>query len=355
MPESAPTSVVHMYYRSRLGAHAMHLWFRGECTTPGLAGLHHAEGEHHHRVPRSAWRLAPVVPRPGRLYPAAMLVGVDPPAAMFRVMDVQDDALEVDWAPPLAYVQTEVVCAPADPTLRVVGRPQEVQWAGMETPHPQVEPDFNEPDALAREDDDEDAEFYRTPRKLLHVDLTCAARIETLYGGLLSPGMEVLDLMSSWRSHLPQGLGRVVGLGMNREEMQDNPRLQQHLVHDLNVTPSVALPTHTFDAVVNSLSFEYLIHPAAVLAEVRRLLRPGGVLCVCFSDRYFPPKAIRLWQLLHPAERLCWLAGLMAAAGFEDLRTVMERGLARDPDDHYRGRLPAMDPLLAVWGRAPSE
>lgn len=42
--------------------------------------------------------------------------------------------------------------------------------------------------------------------------------------------------MSSWTSHLPADLkfGRLVGIGMNKEELQANPLLTERLVMDLN-------------------------------------------------------------------------------------------------------------------------
>ncbi len=71
---------------------------------------------------------------------------------------------------------------------------------------------------------------------------------------------------------------------------------------------------------------------------------------ITFSDRWFPPKAIRVWGEIHPFERLGLALGLQAEAGFADLHTETLRGLARPEED--RIDRPAADPLFAVWGRA---
>jgi ubiquinone/menaquinone biosynthesis C-methylase UbiE len=225
-------------------------------------------------------------------------------------------------------------------------------WAGMETAFGRPT-DFEEADAFVREDEGDDADFYRTPRPVLHVDAHCAARIRSFYASRLRPGDRVLDLMCGWRSHLPEGLGAVVGLGMNEEELRSNPELTEWRAQDLNHEPGLPFASASFDAVVNTVSFEYLVNPSGVLAEARRVLRPGGVLLIALSTRYFPPKVIRLWTRLHPMERLGWVMKHLRQAGCHDVTSLVERGLARDRRDRYAPRLPEMDPLFAVAGIAP--
>src|SRR6185503_5308144 len=99
-----------------------------------------------------------------------------------------------------------------------------------------------------------------------------------LYSGVLPAGGRLLDLMSSWRSHLPPGSGQreVVGLGLNAEEMADNPQLTSHVVHDLNRDPRLPFDDGAFDGVTCAVSIQYMIHPVLVFREVRRVLRPGA-------------------------------------------------------------------------------
>ena len=151
----------------------------------------------------------------------------------------------------------------------------------------------NEP--FARWDEEDDATFYRVPRLVTHIEAGAIEALRSRYGQLLDPGSRVLDLMSSWRSHLPPGLGEVVGLGMNAEEMAANPQLDRFVVTDLNADPVLPFEDASFDGVVCSVSVQYLVHPIEVWREAGRVLRPGGVAAVAFSNRCFPTKAVALW------------------------------------------------------------
>jgi SAM-dependent methyltransferase len=207
---------------------------------------------------------------------------------------------------------------------------------------------------FARQDLADDACFYAAPRLTQHLDAQCRADIAMLYSRLLQPGMKVLDLMSSGDSHLPAEIGglQVSGLGMNAEELDANPRLTERRVQDLNATAALPWPDGSIDCVLCTASIEYLVRPALVLDEVRRVLRPGGVLAISFSDRWFPTKAIRIWSEIHPFERMGLVLGLLRQAGFEDLNTESLRGVKRPDDDKYIGRRSFADPLFAVWGRS---
>jgi hypothetical protein len=125
----------------------------------------------------------------------------------------------------------------------------------------------------------------------------------------------VLDLMASWESHLPadHGLGEIVGLGLNEEELNANRLFGDHLVHDLNREPRLPFDDASFDAVICSLSVEYLTQPFEAFAEVARVLRPGGRFITTFSNRWFPPKVIRTWEQLHEFERLGPRLGVLLA------------------------------------------
>jgi SAM-dependent methyltransferase len=138
---------------------------------------------------------------------------------------------------------------------------------------------------------------------------------------------------------------------MNQVELAANPRLSARLVQDLNATTALPWPDCSFDCVLCTAAIEYLVRPASILDEVKRILRPGGVFAISFSDRWFPPKAIRVWSALHPFERMGLVLSLLRLAGFDDLHTESRRGAKRPDDDKYIGRRGFADPLFAVWGR----
>jgi SAM-dependent methyltransferase len=178
--------------------------------------------------------------------------------------------------------------------------------------------------------------------------------VSNTYGRFLADEMDVLDLMSSWQSHIPARLhlGRLVGLGLNMDELKKNARLDDCIVKDLNGDSVLPFDSNTFDAVINTASIEYLTDPLAVFREVFRILRPEGYFIITFSNRWFPTKAIRIWQELHEFERMgLVLEYFLRAGGFKDLQTYSIRGLPRPHDDKYFPDLLFSDPVYAVWGR----
>jgi SAM-dependent methyltransferase len=175
------------------------------------------------------------------------------------------------------------------------------------------------PGFFARLDESPDAAFYAAPRFVVHIDEATIAALTRWYGEVLAPGSDVLDLMSSWVSHLPEAgalpLGRVVGLGMNAEELAANSRLTGWDVVDLNAAPRLPYADASFDAVLCAVSIQYLTRPLEVFAEAARVLRPGGRVAVATSHRCFPTKAIRAWQVLPPRDRLAAIARYFERAG----------------------------------------
>lgn len=160
-------------------------------------------------------------------------------------------------------------------------------------------------DAFDRADETPDALFYRLARLVVHVDQPTLDALTAYYTEVLFEGADVLDLMTSWVSHLPESpaLGRVAGLGMNAEELAANPRLTESCVQDLNALPRLPYADESFDFVLNTVSVQYLTRPLEVFAEVGRILRPGGRSIVAMSHRCFPTKAIRAFHAPGAAER----------------------------------------------------
>ena len=152
---------------------------------------------------------------------------------------------------------------------------------------------------FSRQDEANDANFYAMPRMVVHLDEKATTLVREIARRYMPPmQVRVLDLMSSFRSHLPEDrpYHEVIGLGMNEAEMQANPQLTRSVVHDLNKLPQLPFNTGYFDVVINTVSVQYLTQPIAVFREVARVLHPGGVSIVIFSDRMFPTKAVRIWR-----------------------------------------------------------
>ena len=173
------------------------------------------------------------------------------------------------------------------------------------------------PAYFRRADELPDRLFYQVPRLVTHIDEATIAALTQFYRDQLPAAGDLLDLMSSWISHLPEEVayGRVAGLGMNREELAANPRLTDFVVHDLNANPRLPFAATCFDAVLIAVSVQYLIRPMEVFGAIARVLRPGGHCIVAMSHRLFPTKAIAAFCQLRPRERIDLVQAYFALAG----------------------------------------
>lgn len=305
-----------------------------------------------------------LVPRVGRYYPEGLLHRVggvyQQNATPCRFLGREDDVLVFDLNHPLAgrnlRLQAEVL--KVHPCQKERGGRCE-DWLhrisadgpGMQAPPDSGPVDFFAANGFTRADDRPDHIFYEQPRLVQHLDSTCRQEIERQYGRLVPRGAQVLDLMGSWTSHLPADLdlGDLTVLGLNEEELRANPRATDTVVHDLNQDPVFPFADNSFDAVICTASVEYLLDPQQAAREVGRVLRPGGIVALSFSNRWFPPKAIRLWTDLHEFERLGLAAALLKETGcFSGITTLSRRNAPRPADDPH-WQLPFSDPLYMVW------
>lgn len=155
-----------------------------------------------------------------------------------------------------------------------------------------------DPEQRTKLDPNSDLSFYSFPRFVTHVDENFIDQLTNLYRERLQPHTRILDLMSSWVSHLPEEMefDHVEGHGMNEEELAKNPRLNHYFIQDLNKNPKIPLGDHEFDAVLIAVSVQYLQYPEAIFAEIHRILQPKGQIILSFSNRMFYQKAIAAWR-----------------------------------------------------------
>ena len=194
-----------------------------------------------------------------------------------------------------------------------------------------------------RQDESPDALFYRQPRFVAHIDDVTIAALTAFYGKFLPPNGRVLDLMSSWISHLPATrYAHVAGLGMNAAELAANKRLDAYTVHDLNEDPRLPYADQQFDRALIAVSVQYLVRPIEVCQELRRVLAPGGQVAIAMSHRCFPTKAVLAFRALSPSDRVHLVCAYLHRAGFAEVDFV-----DRSP--------PHGDPLWVVTGATPVE
>ena len=194
-------------------------------------------------------------------------------------------------------------------------------------------------------DESNDAFFYEAPRLVTHVDERFIEQLTELYQKRLTPHSCILDLMSSWVSHLPSEMEfeRVEGHGMNAEELAKNPRLDSYFVQNLNENQTLPFADRTFDAVLNTVSVQYLQYPETVFAEIYRVLKPGGIAIVSFSNRMFYHKAIAAWRDSSDASHIALVKRYFASVkGFSQPEVVANQG-------------PPVNPLLQMMGMASSD
>jgi len=310
----------------------------------------------------------PLQPRRGRIYPQGLLAAlpgiVRESTIPFRIGEISGDKLVADFNHPLADTNLNIkahVLKVADKhreaggvakhfgDILTTGPGYQARWNGTPT-------DFYADSPFLRIDNSSDSRFYKQPRITAHIDKQARDNLSHLLSGLVHPHTRVLDLMSSVHTHVPEELylKELVGLGMNEQELRQNPKLSGHVVHDINTNPELPFDKNQFDAVICNMSVEYMTRPHEVFADVARVLRPGGAFIVTFSNRWFPQKVVRIWSELHEFERPGLVLDYFLQSGeFERLHTWSERNWPRawDPDDRYIGKVWQSDPLYAVWGR----
>lgn len=198
------------------------------------------------------------------------------------------------------------------------------------------------PGSFDKEDGGDDLTFYAPPRFVTHIDEVAVDALTGFYRDVLPGDARVLDLMSSWVSHLPadRRYREVVGHGMNAEELAANPRLARWFVADLNADPVLPLEDATFDAALCCVGVQYLQRPFDVFGEVRRVLEPGAPFVVSYANRCFPTKAVAIWRSLDMRGQASLIGLYMERAGFTGVE-------AQVVSDGSRG-----DPLVTVVGRA---
>jgi Methyltransferase domain len=206
------------------------------------------------------------------------------------------------------------------------------------------------PDAFNKWDVADDSDFYVQPRLVTHIDDAAIAALTSFYRETLPTGGVLLDLMSSWVSHLPSdaSYAEVIGHGMNEVELAANPRLGRRFVLDLNRNPRLPLGDTSVDAAMICVSIQYLQQPVAVLREVARILKPGQAVIISFSNRCFPSKAVAIWQALDDAGHAQLVALYLRRSGFVDIKAkTLCDGSASDPMTVVIGRRPTAEANVA--------
>jgi SAM-dependent methyltransferase len=200
------------------------------------------------------------------------------------------------------------------------------------------------PEQRTKLDATNDNLFYEQPRFVTHVDEGFIQQLTDLYQERLQPNTRLLDLMSSWVSHLPaMTFTHVEGHGLNEEELGRNSRLDHYFVQNLNQEPTFPLEDQSFDAVLNTVSVQYIQYPEAIFSEIHRVLKPGGIAIISFSNRMFYQKAIQAWREGTEGDRVKLVTGYFASVpGFTKPEVIARQS-----------QVPGIMQLLGMGGGDP--
>lgn len=206
-------------------------------------------------------------------------------------------------------------------------------------------PPIYKPVERERSDTREDALFYAEPCFEHHGNSEYRAHLTGIYEKLIPTEAKILDLCSSWASHLPDSgcYQSVVGLGMNTRELHENQDLTSRITHDLNHNPRLVersrlanlLTPNSFDAVTCANGLQYLKWPETVVKEVYDLLRPKGVFIVSFGDNYQQQKATAGWIQRSSNERVELVERLLSNCGFSSIEVFVPSSEATQGEPLY--------------------
>lgn len=224
------------------------------------------------------------------------------------------------------------------------------------------------PADFERYDTSSDEQFYVHPRLVTHIDDHAIATLQSYYSSALPKTGRMLDFCSSWISHFPPELAdratsedaglEVIGLGMNKRELDSNPILRHRLIRDLNVDPSIP-DLQPLAAATCVVSIDYLTQPRDVLSSLRERMQPGGLVHLAVSNRCFPTKAIRRWLEISEHSRLDMVGDYLHFAGWKKVEIVeLSDGSARLTQEEAEaigrkeGERYRVDPLWVVRAEA---
>jgi len=305
-----------------------------------------------------------VIPQVGRFYPQGIIEGLP---GVFQVntnpcrcIKVNKSFLEIDLNHPLSIYPISVSAFIHDLKQEHVERGGHCEdWIevatgngpGMQARSPGVITDFSSKYAFVRKDNQPDNIFYSSPRLVYHLDSCARSIVRDIHENFLPDRGVILDLMASWDSHLPEifSSSQLTVLGMNLEELKANPFANDHIVLDINKNPVLPFQEKSFDSIICTSSVEYITRPVEIFNEIARVLKSGGVCVMTFSNRWFPPKVVSIWQQLYEFERLGLVVDyFLRTESFKEITTVSYRGRPRPQDDKYYGSFPYSDPVFGV-------
>jgi SAM-dependent methyltransferase len=208
---------------------------------------------------------------------------------------------------------------------------------------------------LSNEDRDKsdisvDEIFYQQSRFVHHLSDSFRTRLTTLYSEYLLNHHIILDLMSSWVSHLPTNIRykKVIGHGMNQAELSSNERLDSIFVQNLNKKQKMPIEDSSIDVGLIVAGWQYLQYPEKVSLELSRIIKSDSLLIISFTNRAFWTKAPNIWTYSSEENRIEYVSSVLTDNGWRIEKVLNEKTQDKKLFGFYSSE---SDPFFSVIAR----
>ncbi|WP_413684704.1 SAM-dependent methyltransferase [Prochlorococcus sp. MIT 1011] len=196
----------------------------------------------------------------------------------------------------------------------------------------------------------DDQIFYQQPRYVHHLSDSFRTRLTNLYSEYLLKHHVILDLMSSWVSHLPSNIRykKVIGHGMNEAELGSNKRLDKFWVQNLNMKQNMPIEDSSIDAGLIVAGWQYLQYPEKVSLELSRIIKSDSFLIISFTNRAFWTKAPNIWTYSSEEKRIKYVTSVLISNGWRIEKILNEKTHDKKLFGFYSSE---SDPFFSVIAR----
>ena len=196
----------------------------------------------------------------------------------------------------------------------------------------------------------DDEIFYQQPRFVHHLSDSFRNRLTCLYSEYLLNHHIILDLMSSWVSHLPSNISykKVIGHGMNEAELSSNERLDRFFVQNLNKKQNMPIEDSSVDVGLIVAGWQYLQYPEKVSLELSRVIKSDSLLIISFTNRAFWTKAPNIWTYSSEEKRIEYVTSVLTSNGWRIEKILNEKTHDKKLFGFYSSE---SDPFFSVIAR----
>ena len=201
-----------------------------------------------------------------------------------------------------------------------------------------------------KNDMSDDELFYKNPRYVHHLSLSFRNRLTKLYSEYLCSHFIILDLMSSWISHLPDKTKykKIIGHGMNELELKANKRLDSYWLQNLNKSQNLPLEDSTVNVALIVAGWQYLQYPENISRELSRVIKSDSLLIISFTNRAFWTKSPNIWTYSSDIKRIYYLTSVLSTHGWKVEKILNEKTYENKLFGLYKSE---SDPFLSVIAR----